>query len=50
MVVRVNMAKLIKIAVVVALIIGAMIFLASRAGEKPLTPQEKAVSLDALPK
>ena len=44
------MSKLIKLALVIAIIAGAMVFLAGRAGEQPITPQEKAVSQDALAK
>lgn len=44
------MSGLIKVAVVVALLAGALVWLASRAGEQPLTRQETPVTLDASAK
>lgn len=44
------MSRLIKWVVVLALIAGAMVYLAGRVSEKPLTKHEKAVSVDALNK
>lgn len=44
------MTRLIKWLVLVLVIVGAMMFLAGRVSEQPLTRHEKAVSVDALGK
>jgi len=44
------MTRLIKWLVLVLVIVGAMIFLAGRVSEQPLSRHEKAVSVDALSK
>ncbi|MFO1239765.1 MAG: hypothetical protein U1E64_05375 [Sphingomonadaceae bacterium] len=44
------MTRLIKWLVPVLVVVGAMLFLAGRVSEQPLTKHEKAVSLDALSK
>jgi len=44
------MTRLIKWLVPVLVVVGAMLFLAGRGTEQPLTKHEKAVSLDALSK
>ncbi|WP_281421670.1 hypothetical protein [Aquisediminimonas profunda] len=44
------MTHLIKWLVPVVVIVGAMLFLAGRVSEQPLTRHEKAVSVDALSK
>jgi hypothetical protein len=44
------MTRLIKWLVPVLLVVGAMLFLADRVSEQPLTRHEKAVSVDALSK
>lgn len=44
------MTRLIKWLVLVLVIVGAMMFLAGRVSEQPLSRHEKAVSVDALNK
>lgn len=44
------MTRLIKWLVLVLVIVGAMMFLAGRVSEQPLSRHEKAVSVDALSK
>lgn len=44
------MSRLIRIAVVLALIVGALFYLESRSGEQPVTTREQPVDLDALAK
>lgn len=45
-----GMSRMIVLVALLVLIVGGMVFLASRVSEQPLTRHEKAVSLDALGK
>lgn len=44
------MSRLIKWVVLLAVVAGAMVYLAGRVSERPTTRHEKAVSVDALGK